>query len=41
VLRMCSIHPLATEQDVRESVALLGQYAEAEVSAMADSLVPA
>jgi glutamate/tyrosine decarboxylase-like PLP-dependent enzyme len=34
VLRMCSIHPLATEQDIRESIALLEEYGREAVAAL-------
>jgi glutamate/tyrosine decarboxylase-like PLP-dependent enzyme len=34
VLRMCAMHPLANEQDMRESVALLAGYGQAAVRAL-------
>ena len=39
VLRICAIHPLTTERDMRESVTLLEDYARAEVRSMEESLV--
>ncbi len=38
VLRICAIHPLATERDMRESVALLDEYAKVSVRALEESL---
>jgi glutamate/tyrosine decarboxylase-like PLP-dependent enzyme len=37
VLRMCSIHPLATEQDMRESIAILFRYGQREVEILSET----